>query len=103
MDAVFGIQPGRPGPNRLVIRLSSPAAAGVIVELDLQRLDSDHGVARLTLRAAPSSAFGPAGRVFVADGGQLGASTRWDVAAQHHHVPHGLIAEVLQDGLASAG
>ena len=78
IGAAFGIQPGRPGPNRYLVRLSAPPAAGATVELDLQRLDQDQGLSRLVLRPAPASTFGPAGQVFVADGGQLGASTSWD-------------------------
>ena len=78
VDAALGVQPGRPGPNRYLVRLSAPPPAGSTVELDLQRLDQDQGLSRLTLRPASTPAFGPAGTVFVADGGQLGANTRWD-------------------------
>jgi copper transport protein len=79
-DAALGVQPGRPGPNRYVVRLSVPPPDGSTVQLDLQRLDLDLGGTRLPLRPAATSSFGPAGQVFVADGGQLGEGTRWDAA-----------------------
>lgn len=77
MDAALGIQPARPGPNRYLVRLSAVPPQGSTVELELQRLDRDLGLARLPLRPLVST-FGPAGEVYVADGGQLGADSRWD-------------------------
>jgi copper transport protein len=78
IDLAFGIQPGRSGPNRYLARLAAPPPAGAVVELDLQPLDSSQSAARLALRVAPTSTFGPAGQVYVADGGQLGPDTTWD-------------------------
>jgi copper transport protein len=77
LDAALGVQPGRPGPNRYLVRLSAIPAEGTTVELELQRLDQDLGTARLPLRILTST-FGPPGTVYVADGGQLGDTTSWD-------------------------
>ena len=76
----FGVQPGRPGPNRYLARLDAPPPAGATVELDLQRLDQSIGESRIPLRPDPVSTFGPPGTVFLADGGQLGDGTRWDAS-----------------------
>jgi hypothetical protein len=77
LDAALGVQPGRPGPNRYLVRLSAAPAPGSTVELELQRLDQDLGQARLPLRPLTST-FGPTGQVFVADGGQISDDSRWD-------------------------
>jgi copper transport protein len=80
LGASFGVQPGRPGPNRYLVVLSSTPPAGSTVELDLQRLDVDEGLSQLTLRPDPTSTDGPAGQVYVADGGQFGPNTSWDAS-----------------------
>jgi methionine-rich copper-binding protein CopC len=77
VDASLGVQPGRAGPNRYVVELSSPPPDGSIVQLDLQRLDSSIGESRITMRPSGS---GPAGQVFIADGGQMAVDSRWDAS-----------------------
>lgn len=83
----LSMQPGRPGPNRVIVELADAHSGGA--ELVLRRLDTDLGSTRLPLRPDPAAdgaanhqAHEPghaAGR-FVGDGVVLSAGSRWDAS-----------------------
>ena len=84
-DAIsLAIQPGRPGPNRLLVELGA-MPHGSLAELELQRLDQDIGSVRLPLRHSDASGgHHDAGQAsespaeLVADGVALAANSSWD-------------------------
>ena len=69
----LALLPGRPGPNRVVVEDPAPGVAGAVVELVLQRLDTEEGTARIAMRAEP----GATEPRFVADA-TLPEGSRWD-------------------------
>jgi putative copper export protein len=70
----LSIEPGRPGPNRYSVSLSTAPAGGTTVELDLARQDGVTEASSLPLQADPAD---PSGRTQVADMGQLPADSEW--------------------------
>ena len=79
----LAVQPGRPGPNRLVVEVDRPPGGHVTAELILQRRDADVGPARVTLRALHehSAAGGEADpQSFALEGVTLPEDSSWDAS-----------------------
>lgn len=78
----LAVQPGRPGPNRLVVEVERPAAGDSTADVVLQRLDTDVGTARVPLRPLEHGATHPEGGslAFALDGVTLPAESLWDAS-----------------------
>ena len=71
----LALEPGLPGPNRLLVQLETAVPDGGGVEVRLVRLDGSAGPSTIHLRPSQGD------RDFVADGVVLGPESRWDAAA----------------------
>jgi len=72
--ATLALEPGRPGPNRLLVQLEAAVPDGGGVEIRLVQLDGFAGSSTIHLRPTQGD------RDFVADGVVLGPESRWDAA-----------------------
>lgn len=70
----LALDPGRPGPNRLLVQLEAAVPDGGGVEVRLVQLDGSAGSSTIHLRPTQGD------RNFVADGVVLGPQSRWDAA-----------------------
>ncbi len=89
-SVAFAIAPGRPGPNRFVVRLggdvrAAAGATGASVSLGLDRLDGPAAPV-----AQPLAASGPAGE-YAADVGGLPGDSRWNATVEVRR-PDGTVA-----------
>jgi len=70
----LALEPGLPGPNRLLVQLETAVPDGGGVEVRLVRLDGSAGPSTIHLRPSQGE------RDFVADGVVLAPDSRWDAA-----------------------
>ena len=74
--AGVALQPGRPGPNRLVVTLPYRAGGGPVFSLDLDRVDQ--GVGQQTTIPLTADPTDPSGLTLVAEVDDLPANSLWN-------------------------
>jgi hypothetical protein len=74
VTAALALEPGRSGPNRLLVELDAAAPAGGGVEVRLEQLDGSAGSSTIHLRPSAGN------RSYVGDGVVLAPDSRWDAA-----------------------